>query len=365
VAVPRFRAEHIGSLLRPKKLTETFRAFKTAAIAPQEFYPVRDEAIRDAIALQEALGFQAVTDGEFRRASYWSHLVGVVDGLTVRPSLFDFRDDKGEKQAFIAPHVSGRLGHSRSFSSDELAFLAKHTKRTAKITMPSPSTLHFWRGREAINPLAYRDLNSFFSDLAGVFRAEIGHLAQQGCTYVQIDEVPLTMLCDPSVGTALRQRGEDPEVLIAFYVAALNAAVRGRPKNMTIGVHMCRGNFRGKWLAEGGYEPIAERVLGGLEVDHFLLEFDSPRAGDFAPLRFVPKDKGVVLGLVCSKTPVLEKLDDLRKRLDEAAKYVPLERLAVSPQCGFASAVTGNPVTADDQKKKLALVVELAKKVWG
>ena len=365
VAVPRFRAEHIGSLLRPKKLTEAFRANRTDQITIHELNAARDEAIREAVALQEELGFQAVTDGEFRRASYWSHLVGAIEGLTVQPSLFDFRDDKGEKQAFIAPHIRGRLARGRSFSADELAFLAKATKRTAKITMPSPSTLHFWRGREAINPAAYRDLNSFFADLAAVFRAEIAELAKQGCTYVQIDEVPLTMMCDPKVCAALRQRGEDPDLLISFYVATLNAAVQDRPKTMTVGVHMCRGNFRGKWLAEGGYEPVAERVLGGLEVDHFLLEFDSPRAGDFAPLRFVPKDKGVVLGLVCSKTSVLEKLDDLRQRVDEAAKHVPVERLAVSPQCGFASGEVGNPLTPEEQEAKLRTVAAVARKVWG
>jgi 5-methyltetrahydropteroyltriglutamate--homocysteine methyltransferase len=361
----RFRAEHIGSLLRPKKLTESYRAFRSGHIAAFEFDPVRDQAIRDAIALQEGLGFQVVTDGEFRRASYWSHFVGAVAGLTVRPSLFDFRDAKGDKQPFIAPHIAGKLARNRGLSGDEYAFLAKSTKRTGKITMPSPSTLHFWRGREAINPAAYRDLNSFFADVAALYREELAELGKAGCTYVQLDEVPLTMMCDPNVCTALRQRGEDPDTLIDFYINALNEAVRQRPKNMTVGLHMCRGNFRGKWLAEGGYEPVAERVFGQIEVDHFLLEFDTPRAGDFAPLRFVPKTKGVVLGLICSKTSLLEKLDDLRKRVDEAAKQVPVERLAVSPQCGFASAVTGNPIADEVQKKKLALVVELAQKVWG
>jgi 5-methyltetrahydropteroyltriglutamate--homocysteine methyltransferase len=364
-AVPRFRAEHIGSLLRPKKLREAYKAFRGGQIAAFEFDPIRDQAIKDAIALQEQLGFQLVTDGEFRRASYWSHLVGAIEGLTVRPSLFDFRDAKGEKQPFIAPHVSGRLMRRRSLSSDEYNFVAKATKRTVKVTLPAPSTLHFWRGREAVNPAAYRDLKTFFDELAAVYRTELADLAQQGCTYVQFDEVPLAMLCDAQVCAALRQRGEDPDLLIGFYIDALNAAVRDRPKGMTIGMHMCRGNFRGKWLAEGSYEAVAERVFGQVAVDHFCLEYDSPRAGDFAPLRFLPKTKGVVLGLVCSKTPTLEKLDDLRKRVDEAAKHVPVERLSVSPQCGFASAVSGNPVTEDDQKKKLSLVVELSKKVWG
>jgi 5-methyltetrahydropteroyltriglutamate--homocysteine methyltransferase len=363
--IPRFRADHIGSLLRPKRLTEAYRAFRSGGIAAYEFDPVRDQAIRDAVALQEQLGFQVVSDGEFRRASYWSHLVGPIVGLTVRPSLFDFRDEKGEKQPFIAPHVADRLTRVRGISTDEFAFLAKSTKRTAKVTLPPPSTLHFWRGREAINPAAYRDLKSFFADIAAVYRAEIADLGGLGCTYVQLDEVPLTMMCDPQVCVALRQRGEDPDLLIGFYLEAINDAVRERPKGMTIGLHMCRDNFRGKWLAEGGYEPVAERVFGEAAVDHFLLEYDSPRAGDFAPLRFVPKDKGVVLGLVCSKTSLLEKLDDLRKRVDAAGQLVPVERLAVSPQCGFASAVSGNPITEEVQKKKLALVAELANKVWG
>ena len=362
---PRFRADHIGSLLRPKKLTESYRSFRTGQMPNFEFDPIRDQAIRDVIALQEGLGFQLATDGEFRRASYWSHLVGAVSGLTVRPSLFDFRDDRGDKQPFIAPHIAGRLARNHGLSSEEYGFLAKSTKRTGKITLPSPSTLHFWRGREAINPTAYRDLGSFFADVAALYREELAELGKAGCTYVQFDEVPLTMMCDPNVCAVMRQRGEDPDVLIGFYIGALNDAVRQRPKNMTIGLHMCRGNFRGKWLAEGGYGPIAERVFGEVEVDHFLLEFDTPRAGDFTPLRFVPKTKGVVLGLICSKTSLLEKIDDLRKRVDEAAKQVPLERLAVSPQCGFASAVSGNPITEEVQKKKLALVIELAQKVWG
>jgi 5-methyltetrahydropteroyltriglutamate--homocysteine methyltransferase len=326
---------------------------------------VLDQAIRDAVALQEQLGFEFVTDGEFRRASYWSHLVGAVAGLTIRPSLFDFRDDKGTKQPFIAPHVAGRLGRNRSLSSDEYTTLAKLSRRPPKITMPSPSTLHFWRGREAVNQHAYRDLDSFFADLAALYRDELADLAKLGCTYVQLDEVPLAMLCDPAVADTLRARGEDPDVLIGFYVEAINAAVRDRPKRMTIGLHLCRGNYRGKWLAEGGYEPVAERVFGGAAVDHFCLEYDSVRAGDFAPLRFVPTGKGVVLGLVCSKTPALEPIDQLRQRLDAASRFVPLEHLGVSPQCGFASTVAGNALTEDDQKRKLALVVELARKVWN
>lgn len=362
---PRFRAEHIGSLLRPKALTQAYRAFRAGRLPPGEFEPVLAEAIRDAVALQEQLGFEMVTDGEFRRASYWSHLVGAVAGLTVRPSRFDFRDGAGSKQPFIAPHVAGTLGRNRSLSSDEFSALAKLTQRTIKITMPSPSTLHFWRGREAINLAVYRDLDSFFADLAALYRDELADLARLGCTYVQLDEVPLAMLCDPDVSATLRQRGEDPDVLIGFYVGAINAALRDRPKRMTVALHLCRGNFRGKWLADGGYESIAERLFGEAAVDQFGLEYDSARAGDFAPLRFVPADKAVVLGLISSKVPALEPLDALRGRIDAASRYVPLERLGVSPQCGFASTVAGNALTQDDQKRKLALVIELARKVWN
>lgn len=362
---PRFRAEHIGSLLRPKALSQALRAFRAGQLLPREFEPVRDQAVRDAVALQEQLGFEVVTDGEFGRVSYWSHLVGPVANLTVRPSLFDFRDDQTAKQPFIAPYVAGRLGRNRSLSSDEYGALAKLTKRTPKITLPSPSTLHFWRGREAVAKAAYRDLDSFFAELAGLYRDELADLARLGCTYVQLDEVPLAMLCDDPVRTVLRQRGEDPDLLVGFYVRAINEALRDRPKAMTVGLHMCRGKFRGQAPAEGSYEAVAERVFGETAVDHFCLEYDSPRAGDFAPLRFVPAGKGVVLGLICSGSPVLEPLDALRRRVDAASRQVPLERLAVSPQCGFAGAVSGTPLTADDQKRKLALVVELARKVWS
>ena len=363
---PRFRAEHIGSLLRPKALTQAYRAFRAGRLPAHEFEPVRDQAIGEAVALQEQLGFEFVTDGEYRRASYWSHLIGAVAGLTIRPSLFDFRDDKGTRQPFIAPHVAGRLGRNHSLSSDEYTTLAKLSRKPPKITMPSPSTLHFWRGREAVNQQAYRDLDSFFGDLATLYRDEIADLAKLGCRYVQLDEVPLAMLCDRAVCAALRERGEDPDVLIGYYVDVINAAVRDRPKGVTIGLHVCRGNYRGDGLAEGGgYAPIAERLFGAAAVDQFSLEYDLVRAGDFAPLRAVPAGKGVVLGLVCSRTPALESLDELRRRLDAAARIVPLERLGVSPQCGFARTVAGNALTEDDQKRKLALVVELARKVWS
>jgi 5-methyltetrahydropteroyltriglutamate--homocysteine methyltransferase len=225
--------------------------------------------------------------------------------------------------------------------------------------------MHFWRGRTGIDPAAYDGAEAFFADLAQVYREEIAALANLGCTYVQLDEVPLAMLCDPAVRAQLAARGEDPAVLLDLYIRAFNDALRDKPAGMTVAIHMCRGNYKGQWLSEGGYESVAERVFAEIDVDRFLLEYDTPRAGDFAPLRFLGPGKAAVLGLVSSKSPKLESITALCRRVEEAAKIVPLERLAVSPQCGFASTVAGNPVSPDDQRRKLALVVEVARRVWG
>ena len=234
-----------------------------------------------------------------------------------------------------------------------------------KVTLPSPPTMHFWRGRAGIDPAAYGGAEAFFADLAQVYREEIAALSNLGCTYVQLDEVPLAMLCDPAVRAQLARSGENPAALVDLYIRTINDSLRDRPAGMTAAMHMCRGNYRGQWLSEGGYEPVAERVFVEVDVDSFLLEYDTPRAGDFAPLRFLGPGKGAVLGLVSSKTAELESIGALCRRIDEASKIVPLERLAVSPQCGFASTVAGNPVSPDDQRQKLALVVEVARRVWG
>ena len=234
-----------------------------------------------------------------------------------------------------------------------------------KVTLPAPSTMHFWRGRRFAEAGVYDSAAAFFEDLARVYRAEIAELAQAGARYVQLDEVALAVLCDPAAREKVKAGGLDPDGLVELYVDAINAAVAGRPPGLAVGVHMCRGNFKGKYLSEGGYDSVAERLFGAANVDHFLLEYDTPRAGDFAPLRFVPRTKGVVLGLVSSKTPALEPLEQLKRRVAEAARYVDGERLALSPQCGFASTVAGNPVTEADMRAKLALVVEAARAIWG
>ncbi|HEX7966745.1 MAG TPA: hypothetical protein VF502_00895, partial [Stellaceae bacterium] len=344
-----------------------FRQFAAGEITDADYCAMQDAAIREAVELQRAAGLRVATDGEFRRGSYWGPFVEAVDGMSTKKALFDFHDDSGNVQPFIAPHVSGRLRRSRGISTGEFAFLkaaVAGTGLTPKVTLPSPPTMHFWRGKAGLDPAAYLAPEPFFADVAAIYRDEIRDLAALGCTYVQIDEVPLAMLCDPLVRETVRRRGEGPEALVGLYIGAINSAVAARPAGVLAGLHMCRGNFKGKWLAEGGYDEVAERVFAEVAVDFFLLEYDTPRAGDFSPLRFLPKEKGVVLGLVCSKTPMLEDIDALRRRVDEAAAHVPLERLAVSPQCGFASAVSGNPVTIDDEKRKLNLVVRLADRVW-
>jgi 5-methyltetrahydropteroyltriglutamate--homocysteine methyltransferase len=367
-ANPPFHADHVGSLLRPRALTLAFRRVAAGEIGREEFRAIQDSLISGIVDLQAEVGMPVATDGEFRRSSYWSHFVEAVAGLTVKESLFTFHDQHGHEQGFTAPHASGKLRRTKPISSAEFAFLAPLARArglTPKVTLPSPPTMHFWRGRAGIDPAAYDGAEAFFADLAQVYREEIAALAHLGCTYVQLDEVPLAMLCDPAVREQLAARGEDPAALVDLYIRSFNDALGDKPAGMTAAMHMCRGNYKGQWLSTGGYESVAERVFAEVDVDRFLLEYDTPRAGDFAPLRFLGPAKVAVLGLVSSKTPKLESVSALCRRIEEAAKVVPLERLAVSPQCGFASTVAGNPVTADDQRRKLTVVVETARRVWS
>jgi 5-methyltetrahydropteroyltriglutamate--homocysteine methyltransferase len=296
--------------------------------------------------MQESLGFRVVTDGELRRASYWAHFVDAVDGLTIGKARFSFRDDSGNRLPFLAPRIAGPVRRKRGISTEEFAFLKSVTRALPKITLPSPATFHFWHGGP----------ERHFDALASVFRDEISELATLGCRYIQFDDVPFAMLCDPQLRDAAQ---------VERYIALTNDCVEARPRDMTVALHLCRGNFRGKYLSVGGYDAVAERIFPGLDVDGFFLEYDTPRAGGFAPLRFLPRNCWAVLGLVSSKTAALEKPDELRLRIEEAAKFAPLERLGLSPQCGFASAVTGNPMTEADQAAKLRLVAETARAVWG
>jgi 5-methyltetrahydropteroyltriglutamate--homocysteine methyltransferase len=352
-------------LLRPVQLRQAFKDFHAGRLSELQFKVIQDAAIRDVVRLQEDLGFQVVTDGEYRRASYWGRFVERTAGLGLKPAIYKFHDEQGQELDFIAPHVEGKVSRKQPIAVDEAEFLSSITHTVPKITLPAPSTMHFWRGAEFANPGVYADAKSFFADLGKVYQEEIRACAQAGAQYIQLDEVALVMLCDESTRQQLRAQGQDPHALAELYVDAINQAVANRPPNLLVGVHVCRGNFKGKYLAEGGYDSIAEQLFQGANVDHFLLEYDTPRAGDFAPLRYLPKSKGIVLGLISSKSPQLEQLDDLRRKVDEATQHTTLEQLGISPQCGFASTVAGNPISDEDMRAKLQLVVDASRAIWG
>jgi 5-methyltetrahydropteroyltriglutamate--homocysteine methyltransferase len=348
---PPYRADHVGSLLRPKKLREAFRTLAGPALRAAQ-----DACIREVVKLQKECGLEVVTDGEFRRISYWEKFVRLTRGLEVRDAVFSFHDADGHESKFTAPYVSGKVSRSQPITLDELGY------ENQKITMPAPSTMHFYRFTDWGS--AYGDASEFFADLGKVYQAEIGDLAKAGCRYVQLDEVAVAILCDPAAREKVKAAGEDPDRLVDLYIDAINEAVKNRPRQVTVGVHVCRGNYKGMYLSEGGYDSVAEKFFSRTNANHFLLEFDTPRAGGFAPLRFVPKGKGVVLGLVSSKTPVLEKIDELKRRTEEAARYIDPARLAISPQCGFASTIGGNPLTEADERAKLKLCVDAARAIW-
>ena len=362
---PPFRAEHIGSLLRPDALRNGFRRLNKGEIDADGFRAIQEDCIRDAVAMQEEIGFEAVTDGEFRRTTYISHFVDSVEGLEFAPSSFRFYEDDGTSHEFVAPRAVGELKRVKANSGEEYDFLSTLTARAVKSTLPSPATMHFLGGAEDPPKNVYPDREALFHDLARAYREDIADLAARGARYVQLDDVPFAMLCDESLRSQLAARGEDAESLVDAYIALTNDAVAGRPPEMTIGFHICRGNLKGTWLSRGGYDAVAEKLFQRLDVDHFCLEYDTDRAGGFSPLAAMPEDKGVVLGLISSKLPLLEDPAAVEARIAEASRYVPLDRLAVSPQCGFSSAVIGNPVTPDDQRAKLALVVEIADRVWN
>lgn len=361
---PPFRADHVGSLLRPPALRQAFRRHASGDIGDAEFIELQDRCIRDVVTLQEQVGLQVVTDGEFRRGSYWGRFVERVDGFEIKPALFKFRNDQGHEVEFTAPYAKSKIARRKPLALDEYAFLSGVAKVTGKITLPAPSTMHFYRCADFADKAAYADVETFFADLATIFKQEIGELVAAGCRYIQLDEVAVALLCDPAISAQIAKSGSDPNRLVDLYIDSINQAVAACPPDVTVGVHMCRGNFKGHYLAAGGYESVAERFFANTRVNHFLLEYDTPRAGDFAPLRFVPKNRGVVLGLISSKTPVLESLDLLKQRTEEATRYIDLDRLAISPQCGFASTVAGNPLSEADERAKLALVVRAAADIW-
>ena len=365
--VPPFRADHVGSLLRPPALLQARDQFKQGTLSAEQLRAVEDDAIRDVVRLQEGLGLRAITDGEFRRTyfhiDFLTQLEGVVEqgGLPVK-----FKKANGEVD-FAPPvmKVTGKVRHRQPIQRRDFEFLKSVTRATPKVTIPSPTMLHFRGGRAAISQEAYPDLEQFYADVAAAYAAELRSLAEAGCTYVQLDDTNLAYLCDERQRAGARARGDDPNLLPRRYAALINAALAGRPPGMTVCVHLCRGNFRSSWAAEGGYEPVAEVLFNELAVDGYFLEYDDARSGDFAPLRHVPAGKLVVLGLVSTKVGALESKDELKRRVEEAGRYLSLEQACLSPQCGFSSTVHGNDLAAKAQAEKLRLVVEVAREVWG
>lgn len=365
-----FRANHVGSLLRPPELRQARDKHEKGEISAAALRQVEDRCIRDAVKMQEDVGMQGITDGEFRRTLWHADFLRQIEGVKVVEGLLPdsakhFQNPDADVQRSPTQFVvTGKLRHSHGIEVENFKFLASVTKETAKQCIPSPSLVHFRSGRGGVDKTAYPEMNDFFADLAAVFREEIARLAAAGCTYLEIDDVNFAYLCDPKMREGARKIGEDPDKLPLLYANLINECIKDRPTNMAVCTHLCRGNFASAWVAEGGYDPVAEVLFNELKVDGYFLEFDTPRAGNFAPLRYMPKDKKLILGLVSSKTGELEKADDLKRRIDEAAKLVPLDQLGISPQCGFSSTVLGNKLTIDDQIAKLKLVVDVARDVW-
>jgi 5-methyltetrahydropteroyltriglutamate--homocysteine methyltransferase len=368
---PPFRANHVGSLLRPPELLQAREKHQKGELGAAQLREVEDRCIRGVVKMQEEIGMPGVTDGEFRRnlwhADFLSRFDGikVVEGLLPESARHFQNPDADVERSPTQFVVTGKLGHPRGIETDNFKFLASATKNTPKQCIPSPSLVHFRTGRAGVDKAAYPDMEEFFADLARVYREEIAGLAGAGCSYLEIDDVNFAYLCDPKMREGARKIGADPEKLPLLYANLINESIKDRPANMTVCTHLCRGNFRSSWVAEGGYDPVAEVLFNALAVDGYFLEFDTPRAGNFAPLRYLPKGKKLILGLVTTKSGALENPADLKRRIDEAGRFVPLDQLGISPQCGFSSTVLGNKLTIDEQIAKLKLVVQVAREVWG
>jgi 5-methyltetrahydropteroyltriglutamate--homocysteine methyltransferase len=364
---PPFRADHVGSFLRPQALLDARERRKKGEISAAALREVEDVAIRDVVRFQEDAGLQGVTDGEFRRTYFHIDFLEQLAGVETRGGISVAFHSAGGNVDFAPPvmHITGKVRHVKPIQLADFQFLKSVTKRTPKVTIPSPTMLHFRGGREAISREAYPDMEMFFADVAAAYRAEIRALADAGCRYLQLDDTNLAYLCDEKMREGARKRGDDPNELPRRYARLINAAIADRPTDMTVCVHLCRGNFKSAWVAEGGYEPVAEVLFNDLAVDGYFLEYDDARSGDFAPLRFVPKGKIIVLGLVTTKLDTLESGDALKRKIGDAAKLIPLEQLCLSPQCGFSSTVHGNAIAREAQAAKLRLVVDTAKAVWG
>jgi len=366
---PPFRADHVGSLLRPRVLLQAREDAVRGAISPSELRAIEDDAIRDAVRMQEDIGLRSVTDGEFRRASWHMDFIYQIAGVQQADQNFKsvFHNAAGDIE-FTPPaiRVTGKLGMDHTIFGSAFGFLRDTAATgTPKLTIPAPSLVHYRGGPAAIDHAVYPDMDQFWDDLGAAYADEIRRLAEIGCTYLQLDDTSLAYLNDPAQRAEIARRGEDAEHQHETYIKSINRALRDKPAGMTVTTHMCRGNFRSSWVAQGGYEFVADALFNELNVDGYFMEYDDERSGGFEPLRFVPKGKYVVLGLVTSKKGELEAKDDIKRRIEEATKFVDVDQLCLSPQCGFSSTLEGNSLSRDQQIAKLRLVAETAEEVWG
>jgi 5-methyltetrahydropteroyltriglutamate--homocysteine methyltransferase len=368
MAKPPFRADHVGSLLRPARLHVAREKAARSEISAAELAEIEDDCIRDAVALQEDAGLTGITDGEFRRGHYLVDFMTAFSGIVPTHTSYalSFKGEdgaSGETRSMLT--VNGKVKRTKPVMLESFKFLKSVTSRTLKVCIPSPTWVHMRGGRKTVSETVYPDIAEFWSDVVKAFRAEIVELADAGCTYLQLDEISFAYLCDPNIRERIRADGIDPDDVTRDYARVVNEIAAGAPDSMTVAVHTCRGNFQSMWMAEGGYDKVARIVFDQPDVDAYFMEYDTERAGGFEPLKYVPKNKRVVLGLVSSKKAELESKDALQRRIAEAAKFFPLENLCLSPQCGFASTHHGNKITQDVERRKLELIAETATEVWG
>ena len=361
-------ADHVGSLLRPERLKKAYHQMANKEITTEELREIENEAIVSIVKKQQEIGLKSITDGEFRRSIYFGHFTSACAGFTNTISEIGF-DENGKSIKYNSPTVTGKLYRNRSITGHEIDHVQKSLtgQSRQKITLPSPADMHAFRYREGISDQAdvYSDIDEFFEAITIIYQQELSELWSRGIDYVQLDDTTFTLFCDPKWKGRFAQRGYDPDKMITRYVDWINACIANRPEGVTIAMHQCRGNNQGEWLFSGGYDPVAAETFGRLDIDCFFLEYDTGRAGGFEPLRFLPKDKYVVLGLISSKSPQMEDKETLLKRIDQAAEFFPKEQMGISPQCGFASTSPGNPITEDIQWRKLSLAVEIGEEAWS
>jgi len=367
-SVTPFRADHVGSFLRPPKLKAAREQFKAGAIDATALRAVEDQCIREVVREQQDIGLQLVTDGEYRRTWYHADFLTQIQGVQIRNGTFPVNFQRPDGKVSFTPQditIGGKLKRTRPIQLEDFKYLQSVAKLTTKVCIPSPAWLYIRSGRQHVSEAAYPDLDEFAADLSRVYAEEVADLAAAGCTRLQLDETNFALLCDEKLRQAARNNGRDPVAMVRSGIGIINNLVASAPKGISIGVHSCRGNFRSAWISSGGYEAVAEMLFNELEVDTFYLEYDDERSGELAPLRFVPKGKTVVLGLVTTKLPKLESKDALKRRIEAAAKFMPLDQICLSPQCGFSSTEEGNELSIDEQWAKMRLVVEVAREVWG